>query len=183
MKDSLDLLRNCEPWENHRKEEVYYEIITAKTASLIASCCATGASSVGANQEMVQRMHDFGENVGIAFQIKDDLFDYEQTEQTGKPRGIDIKEHKMTLPVIYTLQNVSKDDKKFIINTVKSYSEDKVRVEKVIHLVMQTGGLDYARKAMYDYQKRAFSLLEGIPDSIYKQSLMNLVRFTTERNH
>ncbi len=164
-------------------EEVYYEIITAKTASLIASCCATGASSVGANQEMVQRMHDFGENVGIAFQIKDDLFDYEQTEQTGKPRGIDIKEHKMTLPVIYTLQNVSKDDKKFIINTVKSYSEDKVRVEKVINLVMQTGGLDYARKAMYDYQQRAFNLLEGIPDSTYKQSLMNLVRFTTERNH
>lgn len=164
-------------------EEVYYEIITAKTASLIASCCATGAASVGADEAMVKRMHDFGEAVGIAFQIKDDLFDYEQTEQTGKPRGIDIKEHKMTLPLIYALRQADKTGKRFMITTVKSYSEDKDRVEKVIRMVMELGGLDYARKQMQVYQTRAFQLLEGIPDSEYKQSLVSLVRFTTERNH
>ncbi len=164
-------------------EEVYYEIITAKTASLIASCCATGAASVGADEAMVKRMHDFGEAVGIAFQIKDDLFDYEQTEQTGKPRGIDIKEHKMTLPLIYALRQADKTGKRFMITTVKSYSEDKDRVEKVIRMVMELGGLDYARKQMQAYQTRAFQLLEGISDSEYKQSLVSLVRFTTERNH
>ena len=164
-------------------EEVYYEIITAKTASLIASCCATGAASVGADAEMIKRMHDFGEAVGIAFQIKDDLFDYEQTEQTGKPRGIDIKEHKMTLPLIYALQQTDKAGKRFMITTVKSYSEDKERVEKVIRMVMEHGGLEYARKQMQAYQEKAFRLLDGLPESEYKTSLINLVRFTTERNH
>jgi octaprenyl-diphosphate synthase len=164
-------------------EEVYYEIITAKTASLIASCCATGASSVGASAETVKRMHDFGEAVGIAFQIKDDLFDYEQTEQTGKPRGIDIKEHKMTLPLIYALNHSDSSEKRFIINTVKSYSEDKKRVETVIRMVMEKGGLNYAREKMHRYQNQAFSLIEHLPDSTYKQSLMQLVRYTTERNH
>ena len=164
-------------------EEVYYEIITAKTASLIASCCATGAASVGADAEMIKRMHDFGEAVGIAFQIKDDLFDYEQTEQTGKPRGIDIKEHKMTLPLIYALQQADKTGKRFMMATVKSYSEDKERVEKVIRMVMELGGLDYARRQMQAYQTKAFGLLEGLPESPYKTSLVNLVRFTTERNH
>lgn len=164
-------------------EEVYYEIITAKTASLIASCCATGAASVGADAEIIKRMHDFGEAVGIAFQIKDDLFDYEQTEQTGKPRGIDIKEHKMTLPLIYALQQADKAGKRFMITTVKSYSEDKDRVEKVIRMVMELGGLDYARKQMQTYQLKAFQLLDDIPDSEYKRSLVSLVRFTTERNH
>jgi octaprenyl-diphosphate synthase len=164
-------------------EEVYYEIITAKTASLIASCCATGAASAGGNKELINRMHDFGEAVGIAFQIKDDLFDYEQTEQTGKPRGIDIKEHKMTLPIIFTLQNVPSEKKRFIINTIKSYSDDKVRVEEVINTVLKTGGLDYARKAMYSYQQKAFDLIKDLPESSYKESLINLVKFTTERNH
>ena len=164
-------------------EEVYYEIITAKTASLIASCCATGAASAGADAEMIKRMHDFGEAVGIAFQIKDDLFDYEQTEQTGKPRGIDIKEHKMTLPLIYALQQSDKTGKRFMITTVKSYSEDKERVEKVIRMVMELGGLEYARKKMLAYQEKAFQLLDPLPESEYKSSLVSLVRFTTERNH
>jgi octaprenyl-diphosphate synthase len=132
---------------------------------------------------MIQRMHDFGESVGIAFQIKDDLFDYEESVKTGKPKGIDIKEHKMTLPVIYTLQKVSKDDKKFIINTIKHHSEDTKRVEQVIQLVLSNGGLEYAKNAMYAYQQKAFDLLTDIPDSEYKTSLMELVRFTTERNH
>ena len=164
-------------------EDVYYEIITAKTASLIASCCATGAASAGCDKEMIKRMHDFGECVGIAFQIKDDLFDYEQTEQTGKPRGIDIKEHKMTLPVIFALQNVTNEKKRFMINTIKSHSEDKARVEEVINTVLKTGGLDYARKAMYSYQQKAFDLIADLPESPFKESLINLVKFTTERNH
>jgi octaprenyl-diphosphate synthase len=164
-------------------EAVYYEIITAKTASLIASCCATGAASVGADKETIQRMHDFGEAVGIAFQIKDDLFDYEQTEQTGKPRGIDIKEHKMTLPLIYALQQAGSADKRFMITTVKSYSEDKARVERVIRLVMELGGLDYARKQMQVYQDKAFGILNSFPASDYRQSLADLVLFTTQRSH
>lgn len=164
-------------------EEIYYEIIQAKTASLIASCCATGASSVQADKENVIRMHDFGQAVGIAFQIKDDLFDYEQAEQTGKPRGIDIKEHKMTLPLIYTLNHSSASEKRFIINTVKSYSDDKIRVEKVIQMVMDKGGLKYAREKMHQYQDQAFAILNTFPPSIYKVSLEQLVRFTTERNH
>ncbi|CAN5407903.1 polyprenyl synthetase family protein [soil metagenome] len=164
-------------------EAVYYDIITAKTASLIASCCATGAASSGNSPDMIRRMHDFGEAVGIAFQIKDDLFDYEQTEQTGKPRGIDIKEHKMTLPLIYALQKVDSSQKRFIMNTIRNHSEDKDKVEKVVNAVMQAGGLDYARKAMYSYQQKAFDLLEGIDNSTYRESLINLVRFTTERTH
>jgi len=164
-------------------EDVYYEIITAKTASLIASCCATGASSTGAAAEEVKRFHDFGEAVGIAFQIKDDLFDYEQAEQTGKPRGIDIKEHKMTLPLIYTLNQSGSSDKRFIINTVKSYSDDKKRVEQVIKMVMEAGGLVYARDKMHHFQNQAFSLIEELKESEYKKSLKQLVRFTTERNH
>ena len=164
-------------------EEIYYNIIQAKTASLIASCCATGASSVNATTESVTRMHDFGQAVGIAFQIKDDLFDYEQAEKTGKPRGIDIKEHKMTLPLIYALNNSSSKDKRFIINTVKSYSDDKARVEQVINMVMAAGGLKYAKEKMHQYQDQAFTILNTFPPSVYKDSLEQLVRFTTERNH
>jgi octaprenyl-diphosphate synthase len=164
-------------------EEIYYDIIQAKTASLIASCCATGASSVKASKESVTSMHDFGQAVGIAFQIKDDLFDYEQAEQTGKPRGIDIKEHKMTLPLIYALNNSTSKDKKFIINTVKSYSDDKARVEQVINMVMAAGGLKYAKEKMHQYQDQAFNILNTFPASVYKDSLVQLVRFTTERNH
>ncbi len=164
-------------------EEIYYDIIQAKTASLIASCCATGASSVNATKESVSRMHDFGQAVGMAFQIKDDLFDYEQAEKTGKPRGIDIKEHKMTLPLIYALNNSTSKDKRFIINTVKSYSDDKARVEQVINMVMTAGGLKYAKGKMHQYQDQAFTILNTFPSSVYKDSLEQLVRFTTERNH
>lgn len=164
-------------------EDIYYDIITAKTASLIASCCATGAVSAGADASTVKQMHDFGEAVGIAFQIKDDLFDYEQSEQTGKPKGIDIKEHKMTLPLIYALQQSNSADKKYIMNTVRNYSEDKQRVEKVVRMVMDAGGLTYARAAMNQYQQKAFAMIEAIPGSTYKDSLLNLVRYTTERTH
>jgi len=164
-------------------EEIYFDIIKAKTASLIASCCATGAASVKASKEEIQRMHDFGEYIGIAFQIKDDLFDYEQAESTGKPKGIDIKEHKMTLPLIYALQQMSRDRKRFVMNTIKNDSGNKQKVEQVINYVMEANGLEYARKAMHDYQRKAFDLLIDYPEGIYKTSLLNLVRYTTERNH
>ena len=164
-------------------EEIYFDIIKAKTASLIASCCATGAASVKASKEEIQRMHDFGEYIGIAFQIKDDLFDYEQAESTGKPKGIDIKEHKMTLPLIYALQQMPRDRKRFVMNTIKNDSGNKQKVEQVINYVMEANGLEYARKAMHDYQRKAFDLLIDYPEGIYKTSLLNLVRYTTERNH
>jgi octaprenyl-diphosphate synthase len=164
-------------------EDVYFDIIRAKTASLIASCCATGAASAGRDKEFIMTMHDFGEAIGIAFQIKDDLFDYEQAEQTGKPRGIDIKEHKMTLPLIHALQVSERHDRKFIIDTVKNHSADKQRVEKVIRMVLDSGGYAYAKKAMTEYQEKAFAFIGNHPEGPYKDSLINLVRFTTERNN
>lgn len=164
-------------------EEVYYDIIRAKTASLIASCCATGAASAGRDKEFIKTMHDFGEAIGIAFQIKDDLFDYEQAEQTGKPRGIDIKEHKMTLPLIHTLQVSERHDRRFIIDTVKNHSTDKQKVEKVIRMVLDSGGYAYAKKEMSQYQEKAFAFIANQPEGPYKDSLINLVRFTTERNN
>lgn len=164
-------------------EEIYFQIISAKTASLIASCCATGAASAGVSTDQVQKMHDFGEAVGIAFQIKDDLFDYEKSAQTGKPHAIDIKEHKMTLPLIHALSKSDKREKNFIINTVKNHSEDKKRVEEVMRMVMEKGGLDYAREKMFYYQSKAFGFLDGFPETPFKQGLIGLVRFTTERKN
>jgi octaprenyl-diphosphate synthase len=164
-------------------EEVYFDIIGAKTASLIASCCATGASAAGADKQAVQRMHDFGLAVGIAFQIKDDLLDFDQAAQTGKPRGGDIKEHKMTLPLIYTLRKAGEAEKRFIINTVKSHSDDRERVSRVMEMILTGGGIDYARKRMEEYRSKAFDMLGDFPDSPYKEGLIQLVRFTTERSH
>jgi len=164
-------------------EEVYYEIITAKTASLIASCCATGSSSAGADEEQVRQMHAFGTAAGIAFQIKDDLLDYEKTEKTGKPSHIDIKEHKMTLPLIYALRNSDRSDKQYIINTVRNHGEDRQRVERVVRMVVERGGVEYARAEMQRFQQQAFDLLSTFPSSVYKESLTGLVRFTTERSH
>ncbi len=164
-------------------EAVYYEIITNKTASLIASCCATGASSVGAEKTIVEMMRLFGEYAGIAFQIKDDLLDYESSLKTGKPSGIDIKEHKMTLPVIYTLQNCTKDQKRFIINTIKNDSENVKKVAEVIKLVIDTGGAEYARKKMIEYREEAFKLLTNFENNGYRQSLHGLLSYTTEREN
>lgn len=164
-------------------EEVYYEIISSKTASLIASCCATGASSVGMSKEKTEQLRLFGELAGISFQIKDDLLDYESNITTGKPTGIDIKEHKMTLPVIYTLRNCSKEDRKFIINTVKNYSSDKKKVARVIEIVIATGGVKYAQEQMDSYRNKALDVLKLFDDNNYKKSLEGLIRFTTEREN
>lgn len=161
-------------------EEVYYTIIRQKTASLIASCCAVGASTSGASTETIDKMRIFGEKIGMAFQIKDDLFDYGEDE-IGKPLGIDIKEKKMTLPLIYALNNASWLDKRKIIYLVRNKNEDKKSVNEVITFVKKSGGLAYANEAMNRYFEEAMVLLADFPDSDYKRSLEGLVRYTIER--
>lgn len=164
------------------RESVYFEIIRKKTASLIASCCACGASSVKVSEEQVQRMWSFGEHVGIAFQIKDDLFDYERNNATGKPDGTDIRDQKMTLPLIYLLNNSDFMEKRWIINTVKNHHDDAAKVSKLIEKVVSRGGIDYAREKMIEYRGKSLELLSSFPDNEYRKSLEQLVLFTTERN-
>jgi octaprenyl-diphosphate synthase len=161
-------------------EEVYYTIIRQKTASLIASCCAVGASTTGADEGTIDKMRIFGEKIGMAFQIKDDLFDYGEDE-IGKPLGIDIKEKKMTLPLIYALNNASWLDKRKIIYLVRNKNEDKKSVNEVISFVKKSGGLAYANEAMNRFFEEAMALLADFPDSEYKRSLEGLVRYTIER--
>ena len=161
-------------------EEIYYEVIRQKTASLIASCCAVGARSSGAAPEVVADMKKFGEAVGMAFQIKDDLFDYGD-EEIGKPVGIDIKDKKMTLPLIYALSQAGFWDKRRIIGIVRSESEKPKKVREVIEFVKKSGGIDYARAKMALYYQQALATLDRYPQSSYRQSLRNLVQFTIER--
>lgn len=161
-------------------EEVYYDIIRKKTASLIAACCAVGASSSGASPEIVKKMHAFGQKIGMAFQIKDDLFDYGEAE-IGKPVGIDIKEKKMTLPLIYALSKSTWMEKRRIIRIVKNESEKPKKVREVIDFVKRSGGIEYAQNVMSRFHEEAFSLLDEFSDSPYKNSLAQLVQFTIER--
>lgn len=162
-------------------EDVYFKIITKKTASLIASCCASGAASVTENEDLIKKMHLFGELTGIAFQLKDDLFDYGTAGKIGKPTGIDIKEKKMTLPLIFALNNSSRSDKRHIINLVKHHNESPEKVAEVIAFVHASGGIPYARQRMYEYRKMALDLLDEFQDSDSKNSLRELVIYTTER--
>lgn len=161
-------------------EDVYYEIIRKKTASLIASCCAIGASSSGATEQAVSRMKEFGQHVGMAFQIKDDLFDYGEDE-IGKPVGIDIKEKKMTLPLIYALSKSSWLQKRKIIGIVRNKSEDSNSVKEVIEFVKKSDGIAYANGIMEQYYQKAIAILDELPHSTYKTSLADLVRFTIDR--
>lgn len=163
-------------------EDIYYEIIRQKTASLIASCCAIGASSANASPEWIAKMKKFGECVGMAFQIKDDLFDYGDDE-IGKPVGIDIKEKKMTLPLIYSLSKTSWLEKRKIIGIVKNNSEDTNKIKHVIDFVKKSGGIDYANQKMTEYYKQAMTILDELPSSEYKTSLSDLVQFTIERKN
>lgn len=165
------------------EESIYFEIIRKKTASLIASCCASGAKSVNASEEMIQKMHQFGEYVGIAFQIKDDLFDYEKNLDTGKPNGIDIKEKKMTLPLIYMLNNSTWLEKRRAMNIVKNHNNEPEKVAELIQKVNASKGIDYAIQKMKEYQSKAFDLLNTFPESPSRCSLEQLVIFTTERKH
>jgi octaprenyl-diphosphate synthase len=161
-------------------EAVYYEIIRQKTATLIAACCAMGAQSVNAPKKEVKLMREFGELIGMAFQIKDDLFDYGQ-EKIGKPTGIDIKEQKMTLPLIYTLKNCSEKEKNWIINSMKNFNKDKKRVKELIAFVRSNGGLEYAVSKMKEYQQKALLLIQDYPDSSYKESLKIMVNYVINR--
>lgn len=162
------------------KENVYFDIIRQKTATLIAAACAVGASSSGADEELVARMKEFGEKIGIAFQIKDDLFDYGDTN-VGKPLGIDIKEKKMTLPLIYALKQCSNSEKKEIIRLVKYKNEDPETIKTVVNFVRKHGGLVYAESKMIEYRQMAFDILDSFPDSDAKKSLQGLVYFVTDR--
>ena len=161
-------------------EEVYFEIIRQKTATLIAACCGIGAASVNASEEEIQQMRKFGELIGIAFQIKDDLFDYTE-DKIGKPTGIDIKERKMTLPLIYALNNASSKEKKWLINSVKNHNKDKKRVKDVIAFVKQQGGIEYTTSKMHEYQSKALEILHAYPDSEYKNSLIEMVNYVIDR--
>ncbi len=161
-------------------EAVYYEVIRQKTASLIASCCACGAASAGADAETIEKMRLFGEKVGIAFQIKDDLFDF-GTDDIGKPLGIDIKEKKITLPLIYALNKSGSAEKRRIINLVKNHNEEADKVAEIIDYVRNSGGMDYASRQMEIYQQEAFDILNELPEHSSRNALQQLVRFTTER--
>lgn len=161
-------------------EAIYYEIIRQKTATLIAACCALGACSVNPEDDHTEKMRRFGELIGMAFQIKDDLFDYTE-DSIGKPTGIDIKEQKMTLPLIYTLNNCSKEEKKWLINSVKNHNKDKKRVKEVIAFVKKTGGLTYAEQKMAEFREEALLLLSDYPSSEYKDALTLMVNYVIER--
>lgn len=162
-------------------EEVYFDIIRQKTASLIAACCSSGAHSVGADEETTKRMGKFGELVGMAFQIKDDLFDYGSGQGIGKPTGIDIKEKKLTLPLIYAINNASKSDRRRIIQTVKHHNTDKVRVGEIIQYVVDSGGLEYAHGKMMEFRDRALEILHTFESGDARNALEELVNYTIHR--
>ena len=161
-------------------EEVYYDIIRQKTATLIAACCSMGAASVKPDSEEVEIFRRFGELCGMAFQIKDDLFDY-GTERIGKPTGIDIKEQKMTLPLIYALNNSDGDKRKWLINSIKNHNKNKKRVKEVITYVKEKGGLDYAVSKMMQFKDEALDILNSYPDSDYKAALTLMVNYVVDR--
>ncbi len=162
-------------------EDIYYEIIRQKTATLIAACCSLGAKSVlPEDLEQAEKMRKFGELIGMAFQIKDDLFDYTD-DAIGKPTGIDIKEQKMTLPLIYVLNNCKKQEKSWLINSIKNHNKDKKRVKEVINFVKNNNGLTYAENKMLQFQKEALIILDNYPQSPYKEALTLMVNYVIER--
>ena len=162
-------------------EDVYYEIIRQKTATLIAACCEIGTLSTNSDEDLGKKMRDFGTFTGMAFQIKDDLFDYLTSNIIGKPVGIDIKEQKMTLPLIYTLKNASETERKYFFNTIKRYNNDTKRVKELIDFVKKSGGLDYAIGVMKDFQQKAKNILDEFPDSEAKHSLHLMLDYVIER--
>jgi octaprenyl-diphosphate synthase len=164
------------------KEEVYYEIIRNKTASLLASACAAGAWASSQDEAIAEKMRLFGETTGMAFQIKDDLFDY-ASENVGKPTGNDIKEKKLTLPLIYTLNNTDKETRRKIIYIVKNNNQDKEKVKWVIDKVTAIGGIAYATEKMNAYKKDALAILHQFPESPVRQGLEDMVLFVTDRKY
>lgn len=161
-------------------ESLYFDVIRQKTASLIASCCACGAASAGADEETIEKMRLFGEKVGIAFQIKDDTFDF-GTDDVGKPLGIDIKEKKVTLPLIYALNRADQVERKKMINLVKNHQDEPAKIQQIIDFVNSKEGVHYATAKMSQYQQEAFDILYTFPESDARTGLEQLVRYTTER--
>lgn len=164
------------------REDIYYDIIKGKTASLLSSSCEAGASTTFTDPEKVQKLKVFGEKVGMAFQIKDDLFDY-GSQDVGKPTGNDIKEKKLTLPLIYTLNNCSADLKKQLIYIIKNQNTQKDKVKFVIDAVVTSGGIKYAEQKMEAYRDEALSILHEFPESSVRNALEELVRYTTDRKY
>ena len=162
------------------KEEVYYEIIRQKTASLLAAACSAGAISTAPDDETLKKMWLFGEKAGMAFQIRDDLFDF-GVDDVGKPLGIDIKEKKMTLPLIYALTHADRSTRRYMINIVKNESHRTEKVDEVIQFVRKSGGIEYSEQAMYRFRQEAFDLLDDVADSEAKQAMKELLVFVTER--
>lgn len=162
-------------------ENVYYDIIRKKTAALIAACVACGAKSAGADDDMVEKMRLFGEYVGMAFQIKDDLLDYQNNGSIGKPSGNDIKEKKLTLPIIHVLKNASMIDRKRILGIVKRHNKNKKKVQEVINFVIENGGLEYSTNKMHEYKSKALDILSEMPENESKKSLEELVKYVVIR--
>jgi len=162
------------------EEAVYYEIIEKKTASFLAAACAVGAASVDQDQSVIDRVWQFGQDIGMAFQIKDDLFDYGEWH-IGKPVGIDIKEKKLTLPLIYALQHATRSERRRIIYNVKNENHKAKKVKEVIDFAKEKGGLAYATRKMEEYRDRAIILLNTFPDNKARESLLELIHFVTER--
>lgn len=165
------------------KEEEYFEIIKCKTASLVAACCSCGAISAGVDEDKIENMWKMGEALGIAFQIKDDLLDYGMGKDIGKPVGADIKEKKISLPLIYALQQAGYVEKKQVINAIKNHSKKTETIDKVFTFVKEKGGLDYAMKKMLEYREKSRNMLKELPDSEYKKAFESLVTFVTEREN
>ncbi|EFK33602.1 Heptaprenyl diphosphate synthase component 2 [Chryseobacterium gleum] len=162
-------------------EDVYYEIIRQKTATLIAACCEIGVLSNNADEALAKKMMDFGTFTGMAFQIKDDLFDYLSSNVIGKPVGIDIKEQKMTLPLIHTLTTANEKDRKYYFDTIKRYNNNPKRVKELIEFVKSSGGLEYAITVMKDFQQKAKDILNEFPDSEARKSLHIMLDYVIER--
>jgi octaprenyl-diphosphate synthase len=162
------------------KEDTYYDIIRQKTASLIAAACSLGAASVSDSEELIEKMRLFGETIGLAFQIKDDLMDYGM-DDIGKPTGIDIQEKKMTLPLIFALQQASSSERKYQIKTVKKHNKDKSRIRELMQFVTEKGGIHHAEKVMRNYKEQALELLSDFDPSPYKDAMESLIHFVIDR--
>jgi octaprenyl-diphosphate synthase len=179
--DEGELLQLKKARKLNIREEDYYKIIISKTAALLSACTACGARSVSEDPETIQLMKDLGENIGIAFQIRDDILDYEGTGITGKTVGNDIKEKKITLPLIYALEQSANSKKRHIINIVRNKKKTKAEINEVIGFVMDYGGLEYAELKMNQYRDKALAILDSYPDSEVKESLREFVNYTTSR--
>jgi octaprenyl-diphosphate synthase len=164
------------------EEDVYFEIIRKKTATLIASCMRCGSASAGAASEQISLMYTIGIHAGLAFQIKDDILDFDTDPVKGKPSGVDVKERKMTLPLIYTLNKVSRSERRKLINIVKNHGSDAVKVAELTDRVVEEGGIAYATRKMEHHKNQAIDILRSLPDLPARHSLEQLILFTVNRN-